>query len=254
MTEESFDPDRLPPVEAQEPDVSRADLTLGTATYEDFTAADTAPVEDRSTEALLEALESDSAPERRRAILALGERDPESEVLDRLEALSHEDPDQEVRQFAIETIGRLDGDLEVVRDGLADENPWVRAEALVWLKKRAADRHVDTFEAALSDPHPAVRRNALVSLHHVRGADCRSELEAGLADESDRVREWAVTLLGKLDDPDTEELIADHLETEDSQIVREAAMRTLDDSVDVQTPTGGSGHARADSHVLNRGP
>lgn len=254
MTEDTFDSDRLPPIQAEEPDVSRDDLTLGTATREDFTAADTAPLADASTETVLEALDSERAPERRRAILALGERDPEPAIFERLDDLSRDDPDPEVRQFAIETIARLDGDLEAVRDGLEDPNPWVRAEAIVWLKKRAPDEHVSVFEEAISDPHPAIRRNALISLHHVQGADCRPELEAALDDESDRVREWAVTLLGGLDDPDAKALVADHLETEDSQIVREAGVHALDDETDMPSPTGGSGQRRADTHVLNRGP
>lgn len=250
----SFDPSRLPDPEVQDPDVSR-DVDLGTAAREDFTAPDTAPVADLSVETLLGSLESDSAPERRRAILALAEREGTSSAREALASVAGGDPDSEARQFAIEALAKLGADPETIRIGLEDPDPWVRAETIVSLKKTAASESVATFETSLEDPHAAVRRNALISLHHVRGQDTKTTLVDALSDEADRVREWAVRLLGTMDEEDATQAIVDAMDEEDSEVVREAAARALDGNVSVDAdPTPGGDTVRADDHVLNRMP
>lgn len=244
----------MPQPEVKDPDVTR-DVELGTATRDDFTAADTDPVAETTVEELRAALESKAAPTRRRAVLALAERDADAGLLDDLEAVARNDPDSEARQFAIEALARLGADTETIQLGLADDDPWVRAETIVWLKKTAPAESESVFEAHLDDTHQAVRRNALISLHHVRGSEAMAELEAGLDDEAERVREWAVRLLGTIERDDAAELIATAMETEERDIVREAAARALDGSTEVDPdPTPGGTTVRADDHVLNRMP
>lgn len=250
--ETGFDPRRLPDPEVQDPDVSR-DVELGTAARADFTAPDTTPVADADVPTLLEMLESSAAPTRRRAILALAERRPGAEVHEELLGCLREDPDPEVRQFAVEALAKAGADPETIHEGLDDEDPWVRAETVVSLKKVAPETAVDAFERMGSDPNPAVRRNALISLHHVQGADCVEALRDGLDDESERVREWAVRLLASVDAPGVESTLADHLESESSDIVRGAAGRALGGDVDVDI-SGGTATRQAGDHVLNRPP
>lgn len=253
MTEKpTIDPDRLPDPEVQDPDVTR-DVELGTATRADFTAPDTAPVAEADVAALQKMLESPDAPTRRRALLALAERRPGADVYEDLLDCLRDDPDEEVRQFAVEALGKSGAGPEMIREGLEDQDPWVRAETIVSLKKVSPEATVDAFEEGLSDPHPAVRRNALISLHHVKGADAIDALRKGLADESERVREWAVRLLGALDRPDVESILSSHLEGEDSDIVRNAAARAMDGDVDVDISQG-SATTRAGTHVLNNPP
>lgn len=253
MSEEgAFDPSRLPDPEVQDPDVSR-DVELGTASREDFTAPDTDPVADADRDELLAMVESEKAPERRRGTLALAERGHDETVAAVLETVSRADPDADARQFAIEALARVGANPETIAVGLEDENPWVRAETVVSLKKTAAAESLDRFEDALDDPHPAVRRNALISLHHVRREDALETLAAGLDDESERVREWAVRLLGAIDTEEAARTIADAMGDEPAEMVREAAARALDGSTDVDMSAGGS-TVRADDHVLNRMP
>ncbi|MFB6153832.1 MAG: HEAT repeat domain-containing protein [Halodesulfurarchaeum sp.] len=244
---------RLPEIEAEEPAVTR-DVTLGEADGADFTAADTAPVAEHTTEALVEQVQAGSAPERRRAILALSEREPDHEVYQTLEAVIRHDDDPEARQFAVEVLADLDGPVAPVESALGDDTPWVRAEAIVSLKRMAPDAHAETFERRLLDPHPAVRRNALVSLHHVRGSESREILEAALHDVSERVREWAVRFLGEIDDENAGEAIEDVLEGEESEVVQDAAARAITGETRRSDVLEGEGTADANEHVLNRRP
>jgi len=247
-----IDPDRLPNPDVQDPDVSRP-VDLGTATHDDFTAPDTAPVADADVGTLRTMLGADEAPTRRRGVLALAERGAAGENRAAIEALLRTDSDAEVRQFAVEALAAAGVEPETLRVGLEDANPWVRAETIVSLKQTAPRRAIGDFEAGLEDPHPAVRRNALISLYHAAGEDAIDALEAGLSDESERVREWAVRLLGDLDPPDLASRFQAHLESEPSHVVREAIGRALDGTTSVEL-SGGSGRRRADDHVLNRRP
>ncbi len=247
-----FDPRRLPEPEVQDPDVSR-DVELGTAARADFTAPDTTPVAEADVAAVREMLGSPEAPTRRRAVLTLAERRVGEEVREALFDCLREDPDAEVRQFAVEALAKADADPDRIREGLEDEDPWVRAETIVSLKKVGPETAVGAFNRMLSDPHPAVRRNALISIHHVRGAEAVEALRSGLDDESERVREWAVRLLASIDGPGVESTLAAHLESESSDVVRGAAGRALGGDVDVDI-SGGTATRQAGDHVLNRPP
>lgn len=253
MTDDpTIDPDRLPDGQTSEPDVTR-DVELGTASHDDFTAADTRPVADSPEADLRDALVGGAPPARRRAVLELARREPDPATVADLERALSEDTDDEVRQFAVEALAKLGADRSVLESALADPDPWVRAEGVVALKRTDAAAAVESFEDALEDPHPAVRRNALISLHHVRGTDAIDSLVAALDDPSDRVREWAVRLLARMDEERATGVVRRHLSTETNDVVREAAVRALDESP-TEDPWDGAGTSRAGDHVLNRPP
>ena len=235
------------------------EITLGNAEPADYSAADIGPVEDESTRTLIAQLESAEAPTRRRAALALARREVGDSVRERLESLARTDPDAQVRQFAIEALGKVDGDPAVALDVLeSDEDPWVRAEATVALDRLDRDRFEDRFESLLEDEAEGVRRNALISLTRIRREAAREDLLYALSDPSDRVREWAVKLLGQYDDDGAVESALERIVSEESavEIVRETAARSLGArgrDVDALLEEG-TGTASADDHMLNRVP
>lgn len=235
------------------------DITLGNARPADYSAADIAPVEDASIETLEAMLEASDAPTRRRAALALARRDVGDPIRDTLASLARNDTDEQVRQFAIEALGKLDGDPAVALEALeTDENQWVRAEATVALDRLAREDFEDRFESLLEDDAEGVRRNALISLTRIRRNGAREDLLDALSDPSDRVREWAVKLLGQYDDdPEVEAALESILEDDrEVEVVRETAARSLGArGTDVETLLEeGTGTASADDHMLNRVP
>lgn len=235
------------------------DITLGSARPEDYSAADVAPVADLSVDELVEMLDAPDGPTRRRATLALAGRDCDSAVVERLESLALSDPDDEVRQFAVEAIAKLDGDPAIAREVLeSDEDPWVRAEATVALDRMDRAGHEDYFEDLIDHDVAAVRRNALISLTRVRGTDARDALLDAATDDDDRVREWAVKLLGTFDDdPTVESTLKAVLEDEDeADVVKQTAARSLGArGEDVETLVESSGGTEmAGDHMLNQVP
>lgn len=234
-------------------------ITLGNADPDDYAAADIGPVEGSDTEDLVDQLAATDAPTRRRAILSLARRNPEIQVCDRLEKLARDDPDDQVRQFALEALGKLDGDPSVALDVLeSEDDPWVRAEATVTLDRLAREQNESKFLELLEDDAEGVRRNALISLTRIRKGDARDLLLDAVDDPSDRVREWAVKLLAQYDDdPDVETQLKAVLEDEtEVEIVRETAARSLgargDDIEELLAE--GTGTASADDHMLNKVP
>lgn len=235
------------------------DITLGTAEVEEYSATDLAPVEDASVEDLLAQLDAPEAYKRRRATLALAERDPGSEVNEALETHARTDPDAEVRQFAIEALAKLDGDPAVARDLLeTDADQWVRAEAAVALDRLDRAGHEAYFERLLDDEAPAVRRNALISLTRIRGESTREHLLEAVDDEDDRVREWAVKLLVTFeDDPAVESALSEVIDDDtEVDIVRQTAARfmgatgeDLDSLLEMERDTELAG-----DHMLNQVP
>lgn len=118
--------DPTPGPAGEVPTVSR-DVRLGEADAADFTAADTAPVADASVASLLATLDGGDAPARRRAALALAERDLPRRALD---ALS--DPSDRVREWAAKLLGEVDGDdvrTALAEAAAADESDVVRDAA-----------------------------------------------------------------------------------------------------------------------------
>jgi len=209
-------------------DVGR-DITIGEATPAEMAAADTTPVADDTVVDLVKTLEDGSVAERRRATLALGEREGSQAAVAALVDAALEDSDADVRQFAVESLGELGADCvpAVARAALEDDDPWVRAEAVVVLDGHDRESHASIIEPRLEDDHHAVRRNALVSLAKHRGEDLLATLCAMADDDSERVREWVAEFLGGIDD---ERAIAtlETLTDDDSDVVAEAAAHALD--------------------------
>ncbi|WP_380680418.1 HEAT repeat domain-containing protein [Salinigranum sp. GCM10025319] len=213
------------------------DVTIGEASPEELRASDTEPVEDASWETLLAVLAGDDVVERRRVALALAERgdalDTEEveTVVRGLARAATTDDDDEVRQFAVEALGKLgEGDgvaIETARTLCDDPEPWVRAEAVVALDRLDRAGNEDVLRAALDDDHHAPRRNAAISLFKLHGEDALDLLLAQVDDPSDRVREWAAHLLGGIDD-DRARAALDRLTDDDRDIVRRTAARALE--------------------------
>lgn len=210
-------------------DVGREDVTLGTATPAEMSAADTTPVADSEVADLLETLESGSVAERRRAALALGERDVSERAVAGLVDAALDDSDADVRQFAVESLGELGADCvpDVARAALEDDDPWVRAEAVVVLDGAGRKTYASIVESCLDDDHHAVRRNALVSLAKHRGDDLLDTLCAMADDDSERVREWVAEFLGDIDHQRARETL-ETLTHDESDVVAEAAAHALD--------------------------
>ena len=219
------DPDGLEDIE-----VSR-DVTIGEASLRDLASSDTAPLEGATTEERLALLVRGDAVERRRAALSLAEGERTEDAVEALVRVARTDEDDDVRQFAVEALGKLGGD-RAAEGALAvtrDEEPWVRAEAFVALDRLDRRTHADRIDAGLEDDHHAVRRNAAISTFKRRGEDALSDLLALVEDPSDRVREWAVHMLGGIDDERAREALHGVVEDDaEPDLVRTTAARALE--------------------------
>lgn len=238
MTEEEGPPDPnlhpakspgVGPEEANDVTVSRSDVDIGSADPASLTAGDTEPVEDDSVEAVIATLSEESPTERKRAAIELGRRERRPDVVDALRRAAREDPDADVRQFAVESLGDHGGDVaeSVALAALSDSDPWVRAEAVVALDHTDREAHREAVLAALADDHNAVRRNALITLYKRVDPDIFEHAVSLVEDESDRVREWVAIVLGRVDTdrarPELRRLAAD-----DSDVVARAAQSALE--------------------------
>lgn len=211
-------------------EVSR-DVTIGEATPRELAATDTVPVAGEAAESKVESLREGDAVERRRAALALGEERATEGVVDALVAHGLSDTDEDVRQFSVESLGQLGGERAAVAAAatLTDDDPWVRAEAVVALDRLDRAGHAEEIERALDDDHHAVVRNAMVSLFKLRGEAMLPVLLERSHADSERLREWAVHLLAGVDDDRADErLEAVAADADEPQIVRNTAVRALD--------------------------
>lgn len=219
------DPDGLADIE-----VSR-DVTIGEASLRDLASSDTAPLETATTEERLALLVRGDAVERRRAALSLADGERTADAVEALVRVARTDEDDDVRQFAVEALGKLGGE-RAAEGALAvtlDEDPWVRAEAFVALDRLDRVGHSDRIEAGLTDDHHAVRRNAAISVFKRRGEDALPDLLALVDDPSDRVREWAVHMLGGVDDDRAREALRTVMEDDsEPDLVRTTAARSLE--------------------------
>lgn len=203
------------------------DVTLGEADPEELMATDLDPVRGTPVADLVATVRDSEAAkkDRRRATLALGDAERAEPIVTTLARAAATDDDADVRQFAVESLGKLGGDraAEVAVALLRDEDPWVRAEALVTLDRLDREAHEDRIESALRDDHHGVRRNALISLFKRRGEASLPVLLRGADDDSERVREWAAHMLGGVDDDDARRALERLATEDDSDIVRETA-------------------------------
>lgn len=223
------------------------DVTIGSADPEELTATDTAPVADADLEELRSLLTAGTPVDRRRAAVAVSKRPPADRAVEPLATAALEDPDSKVRQFAVEALA-THGDesvVSVVRRVAADEDPWVRAEAVVAVDGIDRVGNEEFLESKLDDDHHAVRRNAMIALHKIRGSDAVPMLLEATSDPSERVREWAVELLGDIDDERARTAVSRAAENDESGFVRDTARNSLGSpdgtgGPDAQTGAGGS--------------
>ncbi|WP_251343319.1 HEAT repeat domain-containing protein [Haloplanus halophilus] len=217
-------------------EVSRDDVTIGEASPAELSAADTEPVADSEAAALLDDLSADDPVDRRRAALALTEEPTTSAVVSGLARAATTDPDADVRQFAVEALTAHGGDgsgatgeraAAVALERLDDDDPWVRAEAVVALDNLDREAHETDIEGAVDDDHHAVRRNAAVSLFKLRGEAMADRLLDLSRDESERVREWAAHMLGGVDADRARDRLRE-LTDDPATVVRETAERALE--------------------------
>lgn len=232
-----LNPERSPGQELDIDSLAEIDLdreiTLGEADPSEFSATDTVPLSEASHRVLYALLSGGGIVERRRAALALAERPPDDRTVGALERAVRGDDDADVRQFAVEAIGELDAStaLETVRVALEDDDPWVRAEAVVAFSGIGGGN--EGLENALDDAHYAVRRNAAIALFKRRGDSMVEVLLEQVTDPSNRVREWAAQLLGEVDDERAREALSRLAREDDHDIVRATARRALEDGTSV---------------------
>lgn len=210
-------------------DVGR-DVTLGAASYDELTAADTTPVGDESSAALATTLREGDVPERRRAALALAERSALDDVPIRaLASAATDDEDADVRQFAVEALGEVGGDLasDAVLAATTDDDPWTRSEAYVALDHFDREGYADRLRVGLDDDHHAVRRTAAISLFKLRGEDAAPALLDLVDDPNSRVREWVAQLLGGIESEPARTALGE-LAADDEPVVARTAERALD--------------------------
>jgi HEAT repeat protein len=223
----------------------------------EFSAADTAPVADASIDDLVGQLIDGTVVERRRAALALAERDPDPTAIGPpLARAATDDADPDVRQFAVEALGEVGGDAAgtTARQALDDPNPWVRAEAVVALDHLDREAHREAIERALDDDHHAVRRNAVVSTFK-RSQEVALEPLLDLADDpSQRVREWVAHLLAGYDDDRAHEALRT-LREDPVDLVAETAERSLEtDPERFRRRFGDRSRSERSEDPLNRQP
>lgn len=238
------------------------DVTIGEASPRELQATDLSPVVDDSVASKIDALENGDVVERRRNALALGDAEDGEAAVTALASRGLADPDADVRQFSVEALGQIGGDraAKAAVGALDDENPWVRAEAIVALDRIDRAAHESDIEAGLEDDHHAVRRNAAVSLFKRRGEAMRETLLGQTRDESERVREWAAHLLAGVEGETVDRRLAEMAGDEsEPKVVRSTAARSLE--VDAgkfrRQFTGGTedqSSARPGESRLNRRP
>lgn len=230
-----LDPSRSPgfgtdPSAIEDIDVGR-DVTLGEADPAELTVGDRSALDGTDIPDLVAALRGGSPTERGRAALALADRGSDAgDAVSAIAAAALEDSDADVRQFAVEALGRIGGPAagQAAKRVLRDDDPWVRAEAVVALDRLDRDAYADEIEAATDADHHAVRRNAAISVFKRRGEDALPVLCDLAADPSDRVREWAAHMLGGIDHDRARETLRSLAAGDESDIVRVTAGNALE--------------------------
>ena len=229
-----LDPERSPGLHTQiealeDIEVGREDVTIGEATPEELAATDVEPVDGVPASELLVDLRDGSKIDRRRAALALKDHPTTDAVLAGLAKAGTDDPDSDVRQFAVEALTHHGGELAaaVAVELLDDPDPWVRAEAVVALDNIDREAHEADIEGVLDDDHHAVRRNAAISLFKLRGEAMADLLLDQSRDDSERVREWAAHMLGGVDEDRVRERLRE-LTADPATVVRQTAERALE--------------------------
>jgi len=180
---------------------------------------------------LRDRLTAEDVAERRDAAVGLVEAAADGLDPETGQALSKRvrvDEDADVRQFAVEALGEAGKRTKAIEDALEDDDPWVRAEAVV-ARSRTAPEDIETLQNCLDDDSGWVRRNAVIALGKVGAAD-QSELVDRIRNDSHPpVREYAAQFLGEVAD-DTDEavrILAAVLARDPNAFVRAKAAESL---------------------------
>lgn len=181
--------------------------------------------------ALRERLNSGDVQQRRDAAVGLVDvaadgLDPETG-----QALSERvrtDDDSDVRQFAVEALGETGRRSAAIEDALEDDDPWVRAEAVV-ARSRTAPDDVETLRRCLDDDSGWVRRNAVIALGKVRAASQPELIDRIRTDAHPPVREYAAQFLGEVatDTDEAVRILAAVLARDPNAFVRAKAAESL---------------------------
>lgn len=193
-------------------------------------ATDRAPADDEG--ALRDALAAEDASTRRDAALALASHADgglDAATVDALAARVREDPDADVRQFAVEALGEADAGAAAIHDALADVDEWVRAEAVVAHSRVAPEAPGPLHERLDDDDSGWVRRNAVVALGKTRAASQSTLVECIKTDPHPPVREYAAQFLPDVleDEATGERILAAVLAREPNAFVRAKAAEGL---------------------------
>jgi len=161
---------------------------------------------------------------RRDAASALGDTGDARAIDPLVESLG--DPNKDVRNAAVEAIGKLGGDpraVELLLDFLKDKRSIIREEAASALGKVGHKNAVDPLIQALKDESWLVRQNAATSLGMIPDARAVEPLIQVLKDEDKDIRQIAVSALGNIGDARATEALIQTLKDEDKDIRQTAA-------------------------------
>lgn len=189
--------------------------------------------DDPDVASLCDRLDADDARTRRDAVLGTVDRaDRDGLPDDAVEALARrvrEDPDAEVRQFAVESLGVAGRGRAAVAAALDDPDEWVRAEGVVALSRVAGTDAADRLRDALDDDRGEVRRNALIALAKVGELDAGALVERLKRDPVPAVREYAADYLPSIEGETerAERLLAALLARDPDAFVRSKAAESL---------------------------
>lgn len=183
---------------------------------------------------VLEAFTSDEAFERQEAAFACAQRAPDGAldpaIREELEERAREDPDAEVRQFATEALGHLDDAQDVIAVALDDPEPWVRAEAAFAMATQD-DPDWEPVREGLDDEDGWVRRNTVQVLGENGELTPEEILSLAREDDHPPVRETAVEIAPHLDVPEDTivAVLVDLLAWDGDAIARAKAAHALGD-------------------------
>lgn len=208
-------------------------MEAGTMTGETANMSATGRTPAQSESACRDELAAEDAGRRREAALGLigvAEGGLAAETVEVLQDRLRTDPDADVRQFAAEALGVAGTGVDVVQRAMdADEDPWVRAEAVVAYSR--AGGYPDALRALLDDESGWVRRNALIALAKTGNTDQALLADRLKNDPHRAVREYAADYLGEqaTDQESAVELLAAILARDPSAFVRAKAAQSLGD-------------------------
>ena len=196
--------------------------------YANWSARDRAPADD---EAGLRSALDDPQPTRRDAALALvddADDGLEPATVRALDELVREATDDETRQFAVEALGAAGAGRDAIEAALADDEEWVRAEAVVALSRGFPEATDLLREQLDADDSGWVRRNALIALAKLDVAGEDTFVECIKTDPHPAVREYGAQYLRE--GSDTERcvrILAAVLAREPNAFVRVKAAESL---------------------------